>query len=251
MQTAQNNGIADIVAAVRLHDVLEDRAAFATGDVMVVDGGCINGVRFTADPDIAQLVMAMTTTGETFDAVLRDAGDRYEIVGMPGYTDADWQPAAPHPTIAAIASMDGPPSQDVLLSGFAGIRLVVRPVRDDASTVRYDPDAPEHVILTLPLPSEGLPASLVADALWSARYAELAATVAFVAERRAACTGAPPERFPEITAENLRSRTRLAGMGLVPTPIGRTYEQDALLWCRCTVQESADGWLDVSMILDS
>ena len=84
-----------------------------------------------------------------------------------------------------------------------------------------------------------------------ARVPELAATVAFVAERRAACTGAPPERFPEITAENLRSRTRLAGMGLVPTPIGRTYEQDALLWCRCTVQERADGWLDVSMILDS
>lgn len=251
MQTAQNHGIADILAAVRLHDVLEDRATFATGDVMVVDGGSINGVRFTADPDIAQLVMAMTTTGETFDAVLRAAGDRYEIVGMPGYTDADWQPAAPHPTIAAIASMDGPPAQDVLLSGFAGIRLVVRPVRDAASTVRYDLDAPENVILTLPLPPEGLPASVIADALWSARYAELAATVAFVAERRAACTGAPPERFPQITAENLRSRTRLAGMGLVPTPIGRTYEMGALLWCRCTVENRADGWLDVSMVLDS
>lgn len=251
MQTAQNHGLADILAAVRLHDVLEDRAALAIGDVMVVDGGSINGVRFTADPDIAQLVMAMTTTGETFDAILRDAGDRYEIVGMPGYTDADWQPAAPHPTIAVIESMDGPPAQDVLLTGFAGIRLVVRPVRDDASTVRYDPDAPEHVLLALPLPAEGLPASVVADALWSARYAELAATAAFVAECRAACTGGPPERFPEITTENLRSRTRLAAMGLVPSPIGRTYEHVALLWCRCTVEERADGWLDVSMVLDS
>jgi hypothetical protein len=250
MQTVQNP-IADILASVRLHDVLEDREAFATGDVLVVDGTSINGIPFTADPDIAQLVMAMTTIGETFDAVLRDAGDRFEIVGMPGYTDADWQPSAPHPTIAAIASMDGPPAQDVLLDGFAGIRLVVRPVRDDASTVRYDLNAPEHVVLTLPLPPEGLPASIVADALWSARYAELAATAAFVAERRAACTGAPPERFPEITAENLRRRTRLAAMGLVPSPIGRTYEHVALLWCRCAVEERADGWLDVSMVLDS
>jgi len=259
MQTAYSVTQDMIRANVTLHDMAEDHAFVVHGDLILATGLHEN-VLIVADAEIAQLLNAVTTIGETFDARVVDDGDRFVIVHLDGYMDMDdgfdhEQEPTGDPTIDAIMEMEAVPigcaiGDGVVLSGHAGIRLIERTVRGDDGEVDFDA-AEDHVLLELPFGDAGLSATIAAAALWDARRAEYAATVAFYEQCRADAEGGSPMRYDDITAENIRARTRLAAMGLTPNTTGRSYHIADMHWVGCSVRPCADGWLDVSMKIDT
>lgn len=220
-------------ATVTLNTIVCGDGILGSALVTTDDGDVFADVDLTADADMLVLVSHMISAGETFGGHVVVDGDRIELVHIDDLTDFNlmFEGEDEHtgdPVIDCLIDMElgytveGSEAGAFIIDGVPGIRLITTVMRGDDGECDFD-RVREHVLLDMPIPEAGISASVVADALWAANYAEYAQAVAFYQSCMAARTNTEPYRHDGIFREAIRSRTLLAGLGLVPNTSGRSY----------------------------
>jgi hypothetical protein len=231
-------------------------------DSLVVTGDDVHvSVDLLGDADMITLVDHMLCDGDVVEGhVLIDATG-FHLVQIDGLTDLEplfdcEQEPTGDPVIDAVMgmsierTMDDDASGTFVLTGIPGIRLITSLVRGDDGECDFD-RAREHVLLALDVPEDGMSVRTAARAIWAAKRAEYAETVSFYESTRASAENRVPMRYDEIAREAIRERTLLAGMGLVPSTTGRSYHVCDMEWVGCSVRAASDGWLEVSLQIDT
>lgn len=248
-------------ATVTLNTIVCDDGILGSALVTTDDGDVFADIDLTADADMLVLVSHMMSPGETFGGHVVVGGDRIELVHIDDLTDFNlmFDGEDEHtgdPVIDCLIDMDlgctveGSDVGAFIIDGIPGIRLITTLMRGDDGECDFDRTR-EHVLLDMPIPETGIAASVVADALWAANYAEYAQAVSFYQSCLAARTDSEPYRHDGIFQKAIRSRTLLAGLGLVPNTSGRSYHVCDMQWIGCEVRTAADGWLEVSLKIDT
>lgn len=146
--------------------------------------------------------------------------------------------------------LDGDEAGRFVLTGIPGVRLITAAVRGDDGECDFDRSR-DHVLLEVPIPEEGMTIAAMAKAVSAANDAEYADTVVFYEAQMAKAEGRTPCPHASIVEHGIRSRALLAEMGLTPATIGRSYHVCDMHWIGCMVRIAADGWIEVSMKIDT
>lgn len=249
-----------IRATIRLGRIegVEGRIGEST---LTIGDDVLVGEDLYADDEMIVLVSHMFCEGETFEGHVVQDGGRHvlihidELTDLPPGFDHERDPAE-DPMIEAIMDMnvdrlrDGDEAAAFVLSGMTGIRLISDIVRGDDGRCDFDRRR-EHVLLEVAIPEEGMAVGTLAKALAAANDAEYADTVVFYEGRMAEAEGRAPLSHTGIVQEGIRARTLLAGMGLTPATTGRSYNVCDMHWIGCMVRPATDGWIEVSMKVDT